>query len=231
MTTARPARRDRRATARPARALPPADQAGRERILAAAIRSFSEVGYEGTTTAGVARAAGVTQPLVHHHFGSKEGLWRAAMDVLFSDVRRVVVAAADAAPPDRVLAAAEAFVRFVAAHPEVTRVIAREGAAPSPRLTYLVDHYLGAPFRGFVQGVRDGQRAGFVDPDLRPDLLLFFILGAGSHLFDVTAFARASLGIDATAPRTRDQFVALVRAVLQHGTLRKTRRTTQEKDA
>src|SRR5947208_3696369 len=54
---------------RPSR--PALDQAGRERILAAAIRSFSEVGYEGTTTAGLARDAGVTQPLVHHHFGSK----------------------------------------------------------------------------------------------------------------------------------------------------------------
>ena len=37
-----------------------AEKDGRERILAVAIRSFSELGYEGTTTAGVARDAEVT---------------------------------------------------------------------------------------------------------------------------------------------------------------------------
>src|SRR5215475_14370122 len=102
----------------------PVDQAGRERILAAAIRSFSETGYEGTTTAGIARDAGVTQPLVHHHFCSKEGLWRAAMDALFSDVPRLVAVPVDASPSDRLVAVTERFVRFVAERPEVTRVIA-----------------------------------------------------------------------------------------------------------
>ena len=52
-------------------AAPPHEKDGRERILAVAIRSFSEQGYEGTTTAGIAREVGVTQPLVHHHFGSR----------------------------------------------------------------------------------------------------------------------------------------------------------------
>ena len=72
----------RRAAARGTRRRKPAvpEPDGRERILTAAIRSFSEVGYAGTTTAGIARDAHVTQPLIHHHFGSKDGLWRAAVD-------------------------------------------------------------------------------------------------------------------------------------------------------
>jgi len=205
---------------RPPTPPPPSDQAGRERILAAAIRSFSEAGYEGTTTAGVAREAGVTQPLVHHHFGSKQGLWRAAMDELFAEVR-VFTEPNDAPLLERVLGTAEQFVRFVAARPEVTRVIAREGAAPSPRLTYLVDRYLRAPFRMFVDAIRAGQRAGLIDPAIRPNLLLFFFLGAGSHLFDVTALAHESIGIDATSPRTREDFVVLVRELFRRGLFRK----------
>jgi TetR/AcrR family transcriptional regulator len=193
------------------------DQAGRERILSAAIRSFSTVGYEGTTTAGIAREAGVTQPLVHHHFGSKEGLWRAAMDVLFADVARLVAVPADASPPDRLTLVAERFVRFVADHPEVTRVVAREGAAPSRRLEYLVARYLGEPFRQVVDGMRAGQRAGLIAADVRPDLLLFFILGAGSHLFDVNVLAQETLGIDTTAARTCEDFVTLVRVLLERG--------------
>ena len=184
-----------------------------------AIRSFAEVGYDGTTTAGVAREAGVTQPLVHHHFGSKQGLWQAAMDELFSAVR-AVTGPQDASPADRLLGAAEQLVRFVAARPEVTRIIAREGAAPSPRLTYLVDRYLREPFRETVSLVRAGQRAGLLATHIRPDLFLFFMLGAGSHLFDVTALAQESLGIDVTSTRVREDFVVLVREVLRGGLFR-----------
>jgi AcrR family transcriptional regulator len=192
------------------------DLDGRDRILAAAIRHFSERGYEGTTTAGVAREAGVTQPLVHHHFGSKEGLWRAALDALFSEVRGIRVARGGS-PTERLLAAAEQFVRFVAARPEVTRIVAREGASPSPRLDELVARHLREPFQRFVAAIRAGQREGVLDPEVRPELLLFLLLGAGSHLFDVAALARESLGVDAASPQTRDEFVALLRTVLRRG--------------
>src|SRR5215471_3192278 len=113
---------------------------GRERILEAAVRAFSEHGYDGTSTAGVARDAGVTQPLVHHHFGSKLGLWKAAMDHLFSQLPHLVVAAERPTDPrDELSRMSALFVRLSAARPELVRVLSREGAAPSARLTYLVE--------------------------------------------------------------------------------------------
>jgi AcrR family transcriptional regulator len=197
----------------------PPEQGGRERILAVAIRMFSELGYDGTTTAGVAREAGVTQPLVHHHFGSKDGLWEAAMDELFRDVKRFT-APRDGPLAERLLGPFEEFVRYVSVRPQVTRVVAREGAAPSPRLTHLVDRYLREPFRDVVAAVREGQRAGLIATDVRPELVLFLVLGAGSHLFDVTALARESVGLDATAPATREAFVRLLRETLVGGIFR-----------
>jgi len=198
-----------------------AEQDGRERILSAAIRAFSEVGYAGATTAGIARDAGVTQPLVHHHFGSKDGLWRAAMDAVFADVPRLVPTASEAPPREALMDIVERFIRFVAAHPEATRIIAREGAAPSPRLDYLLKRYLHDPFREVVDLLRAAQHAGVVSPEVRPELALFFVLGAGSHLFDVSALAQHSQGIDTTASWTREAFVVLMRTVLEQGLLRR----------
>jgi TetR/AcrR family transcriptional regulator len=196
----------------------PAAQDGRERILATAIQAFSEVGYAGTTTAGIAREAGVTQPLVHHHFGSKEGLWKAAVDTVFSRMPRMPKSAMDGAgAKENVLAMVEQFVRFVAERPEVTRIVAREGAAPSPRLDYLLKHYLHEPFRQVVDFLRAAQTAGVVAPDIRPELCLFLILGAGSHLFDVAALAQRSQGIDTTSAWTREAFVVVMRTVLEQG--------------
>lgn len=197
------------------------DQDGRERILSAAIRAFSEVGYAGATTAGIARDAGVTQPLVHHHFGSKDGLWRAAADAVFSNIPRIVSPPDDLSPRETITAIVERFVRFVAAHPEVTRIIAREGAAPSPRLDYLLKQYLHEPFREVVDLVRAAQNAGIVTADIRPELVLFLVLGAGSHLFDVSALAQRSQGIDTSASWTCDAFVVLMRTVLEQGLFRR----------
>src|SRR5512134_3728154 len=53
---------------------------GRERILHVALEEFAANGFEGTSMAHIARRAGVTQPLVHYHFESKDALWRAAVD-------------------------------------------------------------------------------------------------------------------------------------------------------
>jgi AcrR family transcriptional regulator len=52
----------------------------REAIVAAARSHFSAAGYEGGTVRGIAAEAGVDPSLVMHYFGSKEGVFRAAMD-------------------------------------------------------------------------------------------------------------------------------------------------------
>lgn len=213
----------RRTAAKPRRAAraaaPAPEQDGRERILAAATRAFSEVGYAGSTTAAIARAAGVTQPLVHHHFRSKEGLWRAAVDALFADVPTLVVPAGDPASSAAILDFVERFVRFVAARPEMTRIVAREGATHTPRLEYLLKRHLHQPFRDVVDRLRAAQIAGTVAADVRPELLLFLILGAGSHIFDVSALAQRSFGIDTTATWTAEAVAQLMRTLLERGLL------------
>lgn len=55
----------------------------REKILAAARSHFGEVGYEGATIRAIAAAAEVDPKLVLHYFGSKEGVFRAAVDFPF----------------------------------------------------------------------------------------------------------------------------------------------------
>ncbi len=61
----------------------PGDSGTRDAILAAARESFGSAGYGGTTIRGVARTAGVDPALVHHFFGTKEGLFGAAMELPF----------------------------------------------------------------------------------------------------------------------------------------------------
>jgi len=49
-------------------------------VLTSARRLFSIHGYGGTSTRDVANDAGVTAPAIYRHFGSKEGLFEAAVE-------------------------------------------------------------------------------------------------------------------------------------------------------
>lgn len=53
------------------------DLTARARIRDAALRYFTEYGFDRATIREIARAAGVSPGLVRHHFGSKDGLRRA----------------------------------------------------------------------------------------------------------------------------------------------------------
>ena len=65
--------------------LPAAER--REALIATAIKVFSDGSYRGTTTAEIARAAGVSEPILYRHFASKRDLYLAALDHVWGDMR------------------------------------------------------------------------------------------------------------------------------------------------
>ncbi|HTO25178.1 MAG TPA: TetR/AcrR family transcriptional regulator [Gaiellaceae bacterium] len=56
-------------------------------IVEAAIRAFTTGSYRGTTTAEIARAAGVSEPILYRHFASKRELYLAALDHVWSQAK------------------------------------------------------------------------------------------------------------------------------------------------
>ncbi|MFV0453051.1 MAG: TetR family transcriptional regulator [Propioniciclava sp.] len=108
----------------------------RQRLLDAAQHAFTKDGYEGATLRSIARRAGTDVALIGYHFGSKVGLFVAAMalTVAPSEVLAQTVAGAEDDLADRLLAAVlkswedpqrgpamRAFVVAALAHPDVLR--------------------------------------------------------------------------------------------------------------
>ncbi len=56
------------------------DTARSRAILATASRLFAEKGYGNATTSEIARAAGVAEGTIYHHFGSKDGIFLTIFD-------------------------------------------------------------------------------------------------------------------------------------------------------
>ncbi len=67
-------------------------------LVETAIRVFSEGSYRGTTTAEIARAAGVSEPILYRHFASKRDLYFAALDHVWAKARAAWEAALAESP-------------------------------------------------------------------------------------------------------------------------------------
>ncbi len=65
--------------------LPAAER--RLELVETAVRVFSEGSYRGTTTAEIARAAGVSEPILYRHFASKRDLYFAVLDHVWAKGR------------------------------------------------------------------------------------------------------------------------------------------------
>ena len=56
-------------------------------LIEAAIRLFTDGSYRGTTTAEIARVAGVSEPILYRHFASKRALYLAALEHVWAKTR------------------------------------------------------------------------------------------------------------------------------------------------
>ena len=52
----------------------------RQAVLETACQAFFKKSYRGATTAEIAREAGITEPILYRHFGSKRDLYLACLD-------------------------------------------------------------------------------------------------------------------------------------------------------
>lgn len=57
----------------------------RDLILESALAAFAQHGFHGASMRDIANRAGVSQSLVHHHFGAKEALWNFVGDRISAD--------------------------------------------------------------------------------------------------------------------------------------------------
>jgi AcrR family transcriptional regulator len=73
--------------------LPAAER--RQAIIEAALRVFSSGSYAGTTTAEIAREAGVSEPILYRHFESKRELWFVCLDAAWCQFRAGIEQALD----------------------------------------------------------------------------------------------------------------------------------------
>jgi TetR/AcrR family transcriptional regulator len=194
----------------------------RDRILAAALEEFAAKGFDGATTAGVARRAGVTQPLVHYHFENKDELWKAALTDVLEQMERsfggVMDDLRDLSSVDRLKVLVRRFVYFSAAHPEFGRILAYEGATGGPRLDWLLQQHATAQVHSFGQLLEAGAEAGWIKP-LPMDHVATCLGAAAAYLFIVKGTMRELYGVDVEDPEVIERHADTVVELFFNGLL------------
>src|SRR5690606_41062638 len=134
------------------RAFDDPDRTARARIRDAAIERFAADGVAATNLKDIAADAGVSTPLVIHHFGSKEGLRIACDEHVASVIREQKTSVMSAVGGlDLLQAAREAYEGT-----PIIRYLARTIVDGSPHVDELIDEMMEDSLVYQVKGVESG---------------------------------------------------------------------------
>lgn len=171
--------------------------ATKQKLLRAALASFSTQGYAAASTRHIETAAGVKRGLINYHFGSKQALWRAAADHMMciteEDLGAALKNIVQIAPESRLHFLAHAYTKFCARHPELNRLMIQEGMNCDWRLNWLLERSVQRWYQRVCEQFDEARALG-VAPDMSAHHFYYILTGAATLMFSNAAEAQALSG-------------------------------------
>jgi len=163
------------------------DGSTRDRILDVALTAFSELGFDGASTRTIATRAGVNQGLISYYFGSKQALWREAVDRAFAEMQAEIPdlwdPSAETGARERLEALIRQAVRFTAHRPDFTRLMSDESRRGGERMRWIVDRHVRTMFEVIQNILKGSLGATRLPADTDPVILHYILLGATTQLY------------------------------------------------
>jgi AcrR family transcriptional regulator len=104
----------------------------RERIVAAAVKIFSETTYDEVAVSDIAKAAGVAHGLLFHYFGSKRGIYLEAMRGAAEQLDAAFAFRPDLSPLEQLRTAMASHLRYLAANRGLAQRLILGGRGADP---------------------------------------------------------------------------------------------------
>jgi TetR/AcrR family transcriptional regulator len=184
------------------------DASTRDLILNTALEAFAQQGFDGASTRSIANQAGVNQGLIPYYFGSKEALWREAVDRAFDRLDEAMgyletrqgESLTGQIDKDSAAMTIRRYVDFVAAHPEFVCLMNEEGKRAGPRMEWLAERHV-RPWLKTLETLlsRVGQSSDRVS-HVKPIHFTYIFLGAVSLFFHQAHECRHATGYDPMTP-------------------------------
>lgn len=154
----------------------------REQLLDTAARVFAVHGFSGATTFQIAKAAGVSEPIIYRHFESKRDLFIALVERTGAATIKLWEHELATAPDP-----AERLKRLIGANPMVAnrgrgiyRVIVQAMTeVEDPKILAALTEHVGRLHAFLVAEVRLAQEGGFVSKRFSPELSAWALMQVG----------------------------------------------------
>jgi TetR/AcrR family transcriptional regulator len=190
----------------------------REAILAAAQHEFAAKGLSGGRVDAIARRARANKRMIYHYFGNKDGLYLAALERVYEDLRGTekTLDLAHLAPEAAIRRLVEFTFDYSRQHPELISLINNENLHRARYLRKSTKvRELHSPFVALIDGIlRRGVDAGRFRPGLDAVELYITIAAVGyfylSNNWTLSAIFGRALGTDAACRKRKKHNVDVI---------------------
>ena len=160
--------------------LPAAER--RQAIVDTALRVFAEGSYRSTTTAEIAREAGISEPILYRHFASKRDLYIAAIEEAWKRLRTTWEEAMASEPPTAWMPImAKTYLCLRDAKPVVSDLWMQAvvEAGDDEEVRKFIKRHMREVHRFMADVIRRLQEAGIVDENRDPEAEAWISLAGG----------------------------------------------------
>jgi TetR/AcrR family transcriptional regulator len=191
--------------------------ATRQRILQVAREQFSESGFAGTRVDVITRLARVNKQAVYYHFGSKEGLFSAALDSGYEEFRKLDrdLRVSDKPPRQALSDLITANYEYLYRSPQLLAMIMDANRHKGRLLNRKRVRAINAPLvNGISEILARGELAGVFRCGVEPDQLFLSFISLVTFYFTNNYTLSAVLGRNLMKPaevrRRREHIVDLL---------------------
>jgi TetR/AcrR family transcriptional regulator len=161
--------------------------ASRESLLGAAVAEFARKGFEGARVDEIAAGAGVNKQLVYHYFGSKQGLYLAALESVYVQIREKErrLSFGELEPREAMAQLVGFSFDYLLDHPEFIALLADENRNKGVHVLASEKlRQMHTPFRDMLAAtLRSGVEAGVFRDDFDPVNVYISIAGISYFFF------------------------------------------------
>jgi len=198
----------------------PGSEAGavtRAHLIKAGRHLFGKRGFDGASVRAITAAAGTNLGAITYHFGSKRGLYSAALEECLRPIEARVLRAAEAdgSGLDRMLNVVEAYFDHFQAHPDLPHLLLQEVAAGKRPPDVVLDILMNV--KDTISSLHE---QGVADGSVRPGSALLSALSVVSqpvYLTLVAPLLRQVGGVDLNDPHVREGVLDHIRTFVRAG--------------
>jgi AcrR family transcriptional regulator len=193
-------------------------------ILRAALSEFADKGFDAVRIRTIAERTGLQHQLITYHYSSKDALWKAVAEHVFTRVRELwderVPEDTRMTPIERVREEYRAFFNVTLDYPDLHHFMIREMRPDSPRIRWLAENYLKPLVSRLLPQIVAAQADGELPPG-DPVLIHYMLVGMATVLTSLGADMAATCGREPRDPALISSYWTLLETVALHKKLGK----------